>query len=224
MATHDTEEIKWRLDILPQETREALDYFSERKWLAEDGWYLAGGTALALRAGHRRSVDLDFFTTKKSFNTGIFITRLAEDSDWKTTSEEDGTVSGEYKGAKISFIANPLFIPGGNAPTYGQITVLPPTDIAVMKVLAISHRGRKRDFFDLYWCAQNVELLEDIVSRVPVQYPTALENMHHILKGLVYFEDAEEDPEPEIYFKTSWENIKSFFMREVPRITKHIVE
>lgn len=223
MATNDSAEVTWRLDILPQETRRALDYFREREWLAKDGWYLAGGTALALRAGHRRSVDLDFFTTKKSFNTGTFIARLAEDSDWKTTSEEESTVYGEYKGAKVSFIANPLFIPSGRAPVYGYITVLPPIDIAVMKVLAIARRGRKRDFFDLYWCAQNVEPLQAIVARTPVQYPTASDNMHHILKGLVYFEDAEEDPEPEIYFKASWKDIKSFFIREAPNVAKRIL-
>ena len=31
------------------------------KW----GGYLAGGTAVALRLGHRRSVDLDYFTRNK---------------------------------------------------------------------------------------------------------------------------------------------------------------
>ena len=224
MAPHDPGEIKWRLDILPEETRNALDYFSQREWLAEGGWYLAGGTALALRAGHRRSVDLDFFTTKRTFNTGTFIARLTEDGDWSTSSEEDGAVYGEYRGAKVSFIANPLFIPGSSAPAYGYITVLPPADIAVMKILAISRRGRKRDFFDLYWCVQNIEPLQNIVGRVPVQYPTASENMHHLLKGLVYFEDAEEDPKPEIYFKASWKDIKSFFIREVPHIAKRIVQ
>ena len=167
---------------------------------------------------------MDFFTTKKSFNTGAFIARLAEDSNWKTTSEEEGTVYGEYKGAKVSFIANPLFIPSGEAPTYGYITVVPSGDIAVMKVLAISSRGRKRDFFDLYWCVQSGDPLQSIMDRVPVQYPAASGNMHHILKGLVYFEDAEEDPEPEIYFTASWKDIKSFFIQEVPRIARRIIK
>src|SRR3989344_4639191 len=166
----------------------------------------------------------DFITTKRTFNTGTFIARLTEDGDWSTSSEEDGTVYGEYRGAKVSFIANPLFIPGSSAPAYGYITVLPPADIAVMKILAISRRGRKRDFFDLYWCVQNIEPLQNIVGRVPVQYPTASENMHHLLKGLVYFEDAEEDTKPEIYFKASWKDIKSFFIREVPHIAKRIVQ
>ena len=33
--------------------------------LAGRDFYLAGGTALALRHGHRRSVDLDWFTTRE---------------------------------------------------------------------------------------------------------------------------------------------------------------
>jgi len=31
-------------------------------WAASHGFYLAGGTALALMLGHRQSVDFDFFT------------------------------------------------------------------------------------------------------------------------------------------------------------------
>ncbi|MDA1006243.1 MAG: nucleotidyl transferase AbiEii/AbiGii toxin family protein [Verrucomicrobia bacterium] len=33
--------------------------------LARHGFYLAGGTALALRLGHRLSIDLDFFSAQK---------------------------------------------------------------------------------------------------------------------------------------------------------------
>ncbi len=34
--------------------------------MALDGFYLAGGTGLALQLGHRRSVDLDFFAPSGS--------------------------------------------------------------------------------------------------------------------------------------------------------------
>jgi len=51
---------------------------------------LAGGTAIALRLGHRQSIDLDFFTTKK-FNEQIVERRLErtgkfvkDQLDWQT--------------------------------------------------------------------------------------------------------------------------------------------
>jgi len=46
--------------ILPPQTKKAFDFLSSQNWLNDSGWYLAGGTALALQADHRKSFDLDF--------------------------------------------------------------------------------------------------------------------------------------------------------------------
>jgi len=43
------------------------------------------------------------------------------------------------------------------------------------------------------------------------------------LKSLVYFADAESDPEPELYFKATWKEVKDFFEKEIPRITAEII-
>lgn len=51
----------------------------------------------------------------------------------------------------MSFIAYPYFKPSGDWLHYGTIRMAKPHDIAVMKIIAISQRGRKRDFVDLYW-------------------------------------------------------------------------
>ncbi len=48
--------------VLPSHSLALLKSLS--KSLAESGFYLAGGTALALRLGHRISIDLDFFSTQ----------------------------------------------------------------------------------------------------------------------------------------------------------------
>ena len=90
----------------------------------------------------------------------------------------------------------------------------------VMKILAVSQRGKKRDFFDLYWCAKNLEPLENIIRRLKTQYPSVAHDYHHILKSLMYFADAENDPEPVIFFKANWPGVKRFFRKEIPRITK----
>ena len=92
-----------------------------------------------------------------------------------------------------------------------------------MKIIAISQRGRKRDFFDLYWCAKNIEPLENLVKRIKAQYPFVAHDYHHILKSLVYFEDAESDPAPDILFKAEWKEVKDFLKKEVLNITKKII-
>lgn len=209
--------------ILSPETKKAFVFLSEQKWLSGSNWYLAGGTALALQTGIRKSVDLDFFNQNANFKSSAIIAHFIGNDNWKINFEEKNTIYGELFGAKASFIAYPFFIPKQEFIWYGSIKILQPLDIAVMKIIAISQRGKKRDFFDAYWCAKNIESLEDIIKRLPVQYPSVAHDFHHILKSLVYFEDAENDPEPEIYFKTSWREIKKFFKKEIPVIVDKII-
>ena len=224
MVTLTKDKITWRFDSIPDATKKALDYLSSQPWLENGDWYLAGGTALSLRAGHRVSVDLDFFTKQSSFDTTDVLNELPRTAEWKTTMERKNTIYGELFGAKISFIAYPFFLPLHEPILYGSIKVLQPDDIAVMKIIAIAQRGKKRDFFDLYWCAKNVEPLGKIIIRLKKQYPSVAHDYHHILKSLTYFEDAESDPTPSLNFKASWSEVKAFFKREIPRITKRVLK
>ena len=217
-------QIKFHFDTLPGETKKGLDFLSKQEWLKNSKWYLAGGTALALQTGHRRSVDLDFFSREKIFENEDVLEKLYGLNSWKVTMDRKNTIYGELFGAKISFIAYPFFVPKQNFLLHGSVRVLNKIDIAVMKIIAISQRGRKRDFFDLYWCAKNIEPLESIIKRLKVQYPSIAHNYHHILKALLYFEDAESDPEPQIYFDASWKKVKSFFRKEIPLIANRIMK
>ncbi|MFH1162086.1 MAG: nucleotidyl transferase AbiEii/AbiGii toxin family protein [Candidatus Jorgensenbacteria bacterium] len=211
------------LSILPSETKKALVFLSKQAWVGDSGWYLAGGTALALQAGHRKSVDLDFFTAEKDFDKSELLNNFLGNSGWKTTLNRKNTIYGELFKAKISFIAYPFFVPKQDFVKYGTIKILHPLDIAVMKIIAISQRGRKRDFFDLYWCAKNVESLKKTIKRLKVQYLTVAHDYHHILKSLVYFSDAESDPPPEIFFKAHWKDIKDYFKKEILIIANKII-
>lgn len=218
-----TQKIEWHFDTLPRKTKKALDFLSGEEWIGKSGWYLAGGTALALQAGTRKSFDLDFFTTKKDFDEKKLLAHFLGNNDWHTDVEDRNTIYGKLFKAKISFIAYPFFVPKHKLIQYGSIGILSPHDIAVMKITAISQRGRKRDFFDLYWCAHHVEPLIKTVARLKTQYPFIAHDYHHILKALVYFEDAEHDPAPDIYFKANWNDVKRFFRKEVPKITKDLL-
>jgi hypothetical protein len=223
MDTHAQKQIDWHFETLPRQTKKAFDFLSQAEWLRDSDWYLAGGTALALQVGNRKSVDLDFFTEKKDFDAERLLTHFLGNKDWKTTLREEGTIYGELFGAKVSFIAYPFFLPKQSPAQYGVLRILSPIDIAVMKIIAISQRGRKRDFFDLYWCAHHVEPIEATLRRLKVQYPTVAHDYNHILKSLVYFEDAESDPMPEISFPADWKKVKEFFLKEIPKITAEII-
>ena len=217
------QKLDWHYETLPNETKKALDFLSTQSWFSQTGWYLAGGTALALQAGHRKSFDLDFFTEKKDFDEKEVLAYFKDNEDWVTEVERKNTIYGELFKAKISFIAYPFFMPKQQMSWHGKIKVMHPMDIGVMKITAVSQRGRKRDFFDLYWCAHNIEPMEKIIGRLQAQYPSVAHDYHHILKSLVYFEDAESDPEPEIYFKADWGTVKNFFITEIPIIASKVM-
>jgi Nucleotidyl transferase AbiEii toxin, Type IV TA system len=215
----------WHLETLPPDTLRALTFLSEQEWLRKSQWYLAGGTALSLQTGNRLSVDLDFFTEENEFdNNELFQQFAGTPHDWETGVDRKNTVYGSLFGAKISFIAYPFFVPDATPLQYGTIRVLDKRDIAVMKITAISQRGRKRDFFDLFWCANNIESLETIITRLKKQYPSVAHEYHHILKALVYFGDAESDPDPVVKFDATWADVKTFFENQVPAIALRLMK
>jgi len=213
----------WLLDTLPTKTRKALDYLSKESWLASDRWYLAGGTALALQAGHRQSVDLDFFTPEKTFTPASVVTHFSPDV-WQAEILKDGTIYGAIRNAKVSFIAYPFFVPVKQKLKYDCVEILDKDDIAVMKIIAVSQRGRKRDFLDLFWYVKNIAPLVSVVKKLPQQYPTVAHDFHHIIKSLTYFADAEEDPMPQLFFEVTWAEIKKFFQTETKKIAMELLE
>lgn len=222
MATPHREDITWHPDALPADARQALAFFAAADWLRRTPWYLAGGTALALQINHRSSVDLDFFTPRGGFSSSRLLARLPKEK-WATDILREGTIYGRFRGTKVSFIAYPFFVPRQPYHWHGAVRVLDPKDIAVMKIIAISQRGRKRDFVDLYWYCMHREPLTVIIRRVDDQYPTVTHDYHHIIKALSYFADAEADPMPKIFFTASWPEIKKFFRREAVKAARELL-
>jgi len=223
MESNSSKQLKLHYETLPISTKKAFEFLSSQKWIGESGWYLAGGTALALQVGNRKSVDLDFFTTQGNFEPIEVTDNFLNNKDWSPEINKKNTIYGKLLGAKMSFIAYPFFIPKQEYLKYGTINILQSRDIAVMKIVAISQRGKKRDFYDLYWCANHIESLIDIIKRLPEQYPSVAHDYHHILKALVYFEDAESDPDPEINFDANWKKVKVFFEKEIPLIMLKLI-
>lgn len=214
--------LNWQISTLPRNTKKALDVLGGQNWLKKSQWYLAGGTALALQVGHRQSMDLDFFNPQKDFSVGKLLGHFKK-NEWQTDLLREGTIYGRLNGSKVSFIAYPFFVPRKPFHQYGCVRVLDVKDIAVMKIIAISQRGRKRDFVDLYWHMIHNESLMEILRRLPEQYPAVTHNYHHILKALEYFADADGEPMPRLFFEANWKEIKKFFRDETLKAAKQIL-
>ena len=92
-------------------------------------------------------------------------------------------------------------------------------DIASMKIIAISQRGAKRDFFDLYFMLQDIpfrKVAENMIKR----FGKDRINPVHIGKSLVYWSDADADPEPRLSGKEkpSWDKVKKFVVKNVQQM------
>jgi predicted nucleotidyltransferase component of viral defense system len=129
---------------------------------------LCGGTALALRLGHRRSIDLDFFCPEK-FDTQALARTLHEVFAFESANVNDIGLSGLIEGVKVDFVAYryPLLQP---FETIERIRLFGLHDNLAMKLSAITNRGAKKDFFDLH---QLIKLfgLKEIIEIYRRKYP-----------------------------------------------------
>jgi len=202
----------WHHDAMPAGAARVMSNLSKREIL--QGFYLAGGTGMALHIGHRISRDLDFF--KQSFDEKTLLNALSGIDELSVVSTDRETLHLTIEGVKVSFLGYPypLLLP---SEIYSGMPVADPRDIACMKISAISGRGSKRDFVDLYVAARRY-LLKDLLDFFKTKFARINYNMVHILKSLTYFEDAEKEPMPHMLAPILWDEIKEFFMSEVPEL------
>lgn len=87
-------------------------------------------------------------------------------------------------------------------------------DITAMKPAALAGRGSKKDFVDLYFICKEVFTLQHAIALFKQKYQKIEYDPYHLLRSLTYFEDAEEEPMPEMIRGVTWEEIKQFFVAE----------
>lgn len=179
---------------------------------ATKDFYMAGGTAASLRLGHRLSYDLDFFSVKE-FNTGLMVQKLSSIGRFELSGEAWCTVSGILNDIRVSFMAYkyPLLYP---TKEFRGVKVADLRDIALMKITAISGRGSKRDFIDLYAICKEIMSIGDLLELFKEKYKDTKYSMYHIVKSLGYFEDAEMETDPIILADITWSEVKNYFARE----------
>jgi hypothetical protein len=187
------------------------DFNSE---LARMEFYLAGGSGLALQLGHRVSEDLDFFSARR-FAPDVLSRYLETKGEYQETLSSPGTLYCRLNGVKLSFIHYPaaLYYP---AVHYGSARLADWRDILAEKFKTLSQRGSRKDFYDIYAAfalgnltvAQGVEILRNRFAGAGLNY-------YHILKSLVYFDDAETEPEPVRLRPVAWSQVKAFFINNL---------
>lgn len=178
-------------------------------------FYLSGGTGLSLQIGHRESEDLDFFNSE-SFNTLQLEKEIATLGQLSNTELAAGTVNTYVDGVKLQFLEYkyPLIEPTGNWQGIQLSSIL---DIACTKLQTVSMRGSKKDFVDLFFLF-DIYSLPELLEKAKTKYSTVDYNQAHILKSLVYFEDADSQPMPRMLKEVSWDTIKSKMINEVKNI------
>lgn len=201
------------IQALPQKTAELLQLLQDQNFLSP--FYLTGGTALSLEIGHRESEDLDFFS-KKTFDPLDLQQKLSEFCPLENVQVEEGTLNLFLNGVKLQFLHYPYQLLKPPI-LWNGINISSDFDIACTKLVTISSRGSKKDFIDLFFLLKTYTLPE-LFEALPEKYTGTDYNQTHILKSLLYFEDAEEQPMPRMHKEVSWEEIKKGIIQSVKSV------
>lgn len=176
---------------------------------------LVGGTALALQIGHRESVDIDLFGRFDIEDDHLkdILSSIGETNEINISRSIKQFYVNNVKLDIVNYRyawLDPTVLKEG-------IRMASLKDIAAMKLSAITQRGSKKDFIDLYYLLQYFSIA-DIFSI----YLEKITDGNHWLahRSLTYFTDADQQPTPRMYNDVSWEDVKTHIVTEVKRLSK----
>jgi len=201
-------------NILDEKRIKLLPFF---KFFKKD-FYLAGGTGLALQIGHRDSVDFNFFTYEKIDTKKLFIKLKETFLDFKILKieEDENTMIVLIDGVKVSFFSYPYKLIG-KIVNQDNLSIASIEDIGCMKLSAIISRATIKDYIDLYYILQKINL-EKLLKKAVVKFQDIDKNL--ILRSLVYFKDIKQE---KILFKNNnnieIEEIEKYLKNEVKGIS-----
>jgi len=208
-------------NTLPETSRILLDILNNE--IKQQGFYLAGGSGLSLQIGHRISEDLDFFTPIH-FNPEILARYLVSAFTYQEILVSPDTLYCKLNQVKVSFIwyEVPLIYPTF---TFKKVKIADWRDILAEKFKTLSQRGSRKDFYDIYFILslQNISI-GNAVKILKKRFRGTGINYYHILKSLVFFEEAEQEPELLLIKEISWKTVKSFFINNIREFEKHLLK
>lgn len=182
-----------------------IDFFQEMR--------LVGGTALALQIGHRKSIDIDLFG-HYAVDEFEVSNQLKQLGTFRVIKKSENILICIINDIKVDIVKYPY--PWLHHPVKQDGLLLASSeDIAAMKLSAVTGKGSKKDFIDIYFLLQQLSL-EKMLQLYEKKYDDG--NPFLVLKGLLYFEDAETEQSPVMLKPIDWELVKTFIKTQVDNI------
>jgi hypothetical protein len=154
------------------------------------GFVLYGGTAIALRLGHRQSVDFDFFSAA-ALDKEAIRNRLAFMPGSEPLQDEQNTLTVLLSNkVKVSFFGGLSFGRYGHPEmtSDGVLCVASMDDLMALKLKVLLQRIEARDYVDIAEMLRaNVSLEKGLAIATAMFAPNFSPNI--ALKALVYFEE-----------------------------------
>ncbi len=152
------------------------------------GFHLAGGTAVALRLGHRPSEGLDFVCAAEDRVEAA--SRFLASCRAAILEQSRGCVTADLEQVRVSFSAYPHPLLDAATPFRG-CPVAGIRDLALMKIEDIARRGRRDDFVDLYaLCQRGLSLERLLFDDMERRCAGVSVPLTHYLNALTRFDDA----------------------------------
>ncbi len=178
-----------RLDILPASQRALWDELSS----TPSAFTLYGGTAVALRLGHRHSIDFDFFS-QLPFQTDSLIESIPylKGASIRQSAANTLTMSIDRQGpVKISYfgaLTLGQILP--HEPVQGpQFTVASLLDLSGTKVAVVTQRAEPKDYLDIHALLTIAKIpLPEMLSAAKIIYGETF-NPLISMKAISYFDD-----------------------------------
>lgn len=183
-------------------------------------FYLAGGTAIALQPGHRRSYGFDFFSEKDTVN--------------ERTAQAIQAALNNYNPQVIEKTFGNLVLLANKVRTgffsYGYPLIKEPveleniklasiTDIGLMKCDALVTRGSRKDFYDLYFISRYIPLA-DLLKLAEKKYYNFRDFPLQVLEAMTLFENADRDFQPDLLKEITWDAVKDWFVEQAKELGK----
>lgn len=165
---------------------------------------LVGGTSLALQLCHRQSIDIDLFG---NFNEDVdyLSSKISENFPVTQLKNSKNIKIWLINGIKVDLVNYPYDWLEGcyefNGVRYAGLK-----DIAAMKLSAITGRGTKKDFIDLYFLLKKIKL-DDMLKLYEKKFPDG--SLFLVIKSLLYFVDADKELQPIMLEPLKWNDVKN---------------
>jgi hypothetical protein len=174
-------------------------------------FYLAGGTAIALYIGHRRSIDFDLFKFSPIKPNSIVSEISAFKYSYHITRRVTEQLNLNINDVKFTFYQYPFKI--NPTEKFEDILRLPTLiDLVAMKAYAIGRRSKWKDYVDMYFILKDYFTVKQISERATFLFDQ-LFSEKLFRAQLSYFEDIDHtEPVEFIVTAVPDDEIKEFLI------------